>query len=176
MDKTNNKSIETKSSYQDKAKKQLFIGGIIVLLMAISPLLFYIYESFPSTQVWETSFFKIETTYANIYTLAWYLTGKVVPIYLLLLWFFTCKHWWHWIILLPLATYIFQIWGIINESKNVDEVELIYMFPLMLVIIPLVYLIRSKIFFKVLGDDLELFEEELNLRKSKWVQIKNLFR
>ncbi|MFK5982722.1 MAG: hypothetical protein QM499_07405 [Flavobacteriaceae bacterium] len=162
---------------QDKGKKSLVLGGIIVLLIAISPFLFYTYKSLPNnTQVWETFIFSTTTSYFSVNAFGWFLVGKIIPIYLLLLWFFTCKHWWHWIILVPITMYIFQLWGIINQSKEFDEVELIYLLPLMMVVIPAVYVIRAKLFAKIHSDDLKSFEEELGQKRTVWQQIKDLFR
>ncbi len=124
--------------------------------------MFYSYKSFPNdSQIWETSLFTINTTYYSINAFAW---------------FFTCKHWWHWIILVPITMYSFQLWGIINQSSNLDEVELIYLLPLMMFLIPFVYVICAKLFDKVRGDDLESFEEELSQKRSTWQQIRDLFR
>ena len=175
MDKQNNKLYH--QTFQDKGKYSLVHGGIVVLIIACTPILFYLYKEFPSdSQVWETFLFTIETSYSSVYHLAWYLTGKVIPLLLLLIWFFTCKHWWHWIILVPIAMYSFQLWGLINESRRVDEVELYYLLPLMMILIPAVYVIRAKLFDKVRGDDLKSFEEELGQKRSTWQQIKDLFR
>lgn len=173
----NNKSTYTKSKSLDKDRKKYTIGGgIVVLLIAISPYLFYVYESFPNVQVWETFLFTFETSYPSMYQFAWFLTGKVIPLYLLLIWFFTCKHWWHWIILIPITMYIFQTWGIINQNRNADEVEIIYMIPVMLIIIPAVYLIRAKVFSRVRGNDMRAFEEELKTKRTLWDELKDLFR
>jgi len=174
MDKTNNKSKE-ESNLQDKDKRNLFLGGVIVLFIAITPLLFYSYKNFPNEEIWKTSYFEFSTAYGSWFNYAWYLTSKLIPIYLLLIWFFTCKHWWHWIILVPLAMYSFQLWGIINESNSIDEVELIYLFPLMMIIIPGVYVIRAKLFAKIHADDFQSFEEELGQKRTTWQQIKDLF-
>lgn len=177
MTKQNNKLTQQDYKLQDKDKKSLVLGGIIVLLIAISPFLFYTYKSLPNdTQVWETFIFTTNTSYFSVNAFGWFLVGKVIPIYLLLLWFFTCKHWWHWIILVPITMYIFQLWGIINQSKNVDEIELIYLLPLMMVVIPAVYVIRAKLFANIHKDDLKSFEEELGQKQSFWQQIKDLFR
>jgi len=176
MDKTNNRSKGL--VYQDKGKKNLIQGGIVVLIIAITPFLFYLYKEFPSdSKIWELSFLSIKTDYYfSVYDLVWYVTNKSVPILLLSIWFFTCKHWWHWIILVPLSMYIFQLWGIINESRGMDEVELIYILPLMMILIPSVYVIRAKLFAKIRDNDLTTFEEELSQKRSTWQQIKDLFR
>lgn len=175
MDKTHNKST-THLNHHAKDSKSLVYGGVIVILIAIIPLLFYSYKSFPHTQVWKTSFFTLETGFPDWYSYAWYLTGKVLPLYILLLWFFTCKHWWHWIILVPIAMYSFQLWGLINESGGYDEVELIYLFPFMMILVPFVYLIRAKLFNQIRGKDLKSFEEDLLMKKTFLQQLKDLFR
>lgn len=175
MDKPTNKSIKH-LNHSRTASKSLAYGGIIVLLIAVSPFLFYSYKSFPESQVWETSLFSLKTSFPDWYSFAWYFTGKAIPLYLLLLWFFTCRDWWHWIILVPIAMYAFQLWGVINESNNLDELELYYLVPLMLFLVPAVYLIRAKLFNKVRGNDLKSFEEELSSQKTFWQQIKDLFQ
>ncbi len=175
MDKIPNKST-INSDHQPTAKKALFIGGIIVLLIAISPILFYSYKSFPTTQVWETSIFSLSTGFRDWNAYAWYIIGKMVPLYLLLLWFFTCKHWWHWIILVPIAMYSFQLWSLINESGGYDDLESYYLIPLMMILIPAVYLIRARLFNSIRGNDLRSFEEDLLVDKTVWGQIKDLFQ
>ena len=176
MNKQNNK-LKEEHHHQQQDKKSLFIGGIIVLLIALSPFIFYSYKSFPKGDLWKTSFFELTTPDGSWITTAWYIVSKVVPIYLFLIWFFTCKHWWHWIILVPISLYSFQLITIINQTSNgIDEVELIFMIPILLILVPIVYLIRAKLFAKVRGDNLEQFEEELASKRSIWQQIKDLFR
>lgn len=72
--------------------------------------------------------------------------------------------------------YAFQLWGVINESNSLDELEIYYIIPLMLVVVPAVYLIRAKLFNKIRGKDLKSFEAELMEKKSTWDQIKDLFK
>lgn len=177
MDKPISKSNTKETVQRTTDKKALYIGGIVVLLITISPFIFYSYRSFPeNSKILETSLFTINTSFYSVYDYIWYFVGKFVPLYLLLLWFFTCKHWWHWIILVPIAMYAFQLWGIINQSKNLDELEIYYILPLMMVLVPFVYLIRAKLFAKVRGNDLKSFEEELGQNRSVWQQIKDLFQ
>ncbi len=175
MTKQNNKLTEISSHYKTD-KKSLIIGGIVVFLIAITPFLFYIYESFPNTDIWETSYFNITTKFPDWYSFAWYFTGKFIPLYLLFIWFFTCKHWWHWIILVPITMYAFQLWGVLNESNNLDSLEFYYILPLMMVLVPFVYVIRAKLFTNLHKDNLKTFEEELGKKQTIWQQIKDLFR
>ncbi len=176
MTKQNNKLTENLNHYKTD-KKSLVIGGIVILLIASVPFLFYLYENFPDdSQVWDTYLYNFETTFPSLNAFAWYFTGKFIPLYLLLIWFFTCKHWWHWIILVPIAMYAFQLWGVLNENNNYDSLELYYVIPLMMVIIPAVYVIRAKLFANLHKDDLKSFEEELGQKQTVWQQIKDLFR
>ena len=57
------------------------------------------------------------------------------------------------------------------RNRMLDELELYYVLPLMMVLIPAVYVIRAKLFDKVRGDDLKTFEEELaqNSRPAAFV-------
>ena len=174
MVKSTNKSTNTKS-HSKTGKSSLFLGSIIVVLIASTPYLFYTYEGLPDSQIWETSLFSFTTSFPSWVSFAWYFVGKAVPLFLLLLWFFTCKHWWHWIILVPIAMYSFQLWGIINESQNLDELELYFILPLMAVLIPAVYLIRAKLFNRLNEIDLQSFEKELSQEKNTWQQIRDLF-
>ena len=45
-----------------ESKKSLINGSIIATVIAATPFLFYLYESVPNTQVWDTFLF---TTFSN---------------------------------------------------------------------------------------------------------------
>lgn len=177
MNKPHNKSTSERLKFRQTDKKSLIQGGIIVFIIACTPFIYYAYESFPAdSQVWETSFFTFTTKYTSVYHYAWFITGKLIPIIILLFWFFTCKHWWHWIILVPFSMYSFQLFSIIKQNYIVDEVEIVYVIPIMMIIIPFVYLIRAKLFSQMRQNDMKSFEEDLLLKKSVWQQIKELFQ
>lgn len=72
--------------------------------------------------------------------------------------------------------YVFQLFNILKQNLNADEVEIVYVIPIMMVVIPFVYLIRAKLFSQMRQDDLKSFEEELLQKRSLWQQIKDLFR
>jgi hypothetical protein len=175
MIKQNNK-LNTNTTDQQPTVKNLFAGSLVVIIIAITPLLFYSYKSFPDVKIWETSFFTAETAFRSWFDYTWYLVNKIIPLLLLFIWFFTCKHWWHWILLIPIGMYSFQIWGLIQENEGVDEIELYYVFPIMMIVVPSVYLIRAKLFNTLRGTDLKAFEEELGANKTILQQLKDLFR
>jgi hypothetical protein len=72
--------------------------------------------------------------------------------------------------------YVFQLFNIVKQNFGVDEVEIVYVIPIMMVLVPFVYLIRAKLFSQMRSDDLKSFEEELLQKRSFWTQIKDLFR
>ncbi|MCG2418857.1 hypothetical protein K8089_07465 [Aequorivita sp. F47161] len=170
MNKHPNKSKRATSSY-------LVTGSLIALIIAATPYIFYSYTSFPQTKTWETILFTYEANwYQKIQVSVWTMMGKFVPILLLGIWFITCKHWWYHVILIPIGMFAFQLFSVINDDVGItDEVEIWWLFPIMLIIIPFVYLIKAKLSNALTEKDMKTFEEELGQKKSFWDQIKDLF-
>ncbi len=137
------KKIQSKNKLSTKGQSGfLLLGSIIALAIAFSPYLFYLYEIFPSTPVWENSFFTYESLYyENVLTAAWTYLGKIVPLFLLLIWFFTCKHWWYHVILIPAIMYGYQLTVTIyddfygDSTYIMDTNGLIYLAPFFIVIL-----------------------------------------
>ncbi|PTX61589.1 hypothetical protein C8N46_104232 [Kordia periserrulae] len=65
--------------------------------------------------------------------------------------------------------YTFQIYTTLNdEMRYHDEIEIYYLIPIMMVIIPSVYFIRIKLFDKLVhGIDLKKIEAELDEYERK---------
>lgn len=161
-------------------KKRLVMGSIIATVIASIPFLFYLHESVPETQVWDTFLFTFESHfYENANTAMWLITQKVIPLLILFIWFFTCKHWWYHAILVPIAMYMFQFVSFFAvETDVMDEFELIYLVPVMAIIIPSIYLIRAQMFNKIneASKSMEELEEEFMLKpKSFWGKVKQYF-
>ncbi len=156
------------------------MGSIVATLIAATPYLFYLYESVPDVKKWNTFLFIYESNYyESVFVLAWTLTGKLIPLILLFIWFFTCKHWWYHVLLVPISMYVYQIFTTISDDlKYVDSNQLIYLIPIMAVIVPSVYLIRARIFNKIneANKSLEELEEEFKISpKNFWGKIKEYF-
>ncbi|WP_445736554.1 hypothetical protein [Mariniflexile sp.] len=170
-----------KSKFQTKKiSRNIVFGSIIATLIAITPYLFYLYESVPETRVWNTFLFTYDSGYFDGANVAmWVLTGKLIPLYLLFIWFFTCRHWWYHVLLVPIAMYSYQTFDSINKDiQFFDSNQLMYLIPIMAVIIPSIYLIRARIFNKIntVDKSLEELEEEFKLSpKSFWDKIKQYF-
>jgi hypothetical protein len=86
--------------------------------------------------------------------------GKFVPLYLLFIWFLTCRHWWHYAILAPIGMYVFQMISLFNdEMKFKDEIEIYYIIPIMAIVAIALIIVRKKISPYI---ELISFNEKLN--------------
>ncbi|QED36856.1 hypothetical protein FK178_03630 [Antarcticibacterium arcticum] len=149
----------------------LLLGSVIAFFIAFSPYIFYLYEIFPDGPVWENSFFTYESKYyLNVTTAMWMYFGKITPLLLLLIWFFTCKHWWYHAILVPITMYSYQLIVAFYEdaymepTRFLDADQLIYLAPFFIVILSIVYLVRTQIFDRIYGIDLsELNETDVSV-------------
>ncbi|WOD43342.1 hypothetical protein [Hwangdonia lutea] len=169
-----------KSKFQDTDRKPLIIGSIVATLIAITPFLFTMYKSVPDVKTWDTFFGVYESNYyESLQVLGWTLVGKFIPLFLLFVWFFTCKHWWYHTLLVPMAMYVFQIIQVFNDDlRFAEENQIIYLLPVMAVIIPSIYLIRARIFNKIneANKSLEELEDEFKMSpKNFWARIKQYF-
>jgi len=178
----NNKqqSRKSHSKFQTADKKGLVIGSIIAIMIAITPYFFTLYESVPATTVWNTFLFTYDSkVWEDANLVMWIFSNKAIPLFLLLIWFFTNKHWWFHALIVPIIMYIYQIFDLFNEDqKVVDELQLIYMLPVMAIIIPSIYLIRARIFNRIneANKTLEELEDELKLTpKNFWAKVKAYF-
>ena len=157
---------------QSSARKRFLIESFLLLLIIGSPFIFKAHEYFPTDPDATVSFLGIEITkngFADVSVYVWFLLGKLIPLYLLTIWFFTCKHWWYHIILIPLCMYAFQIFEVIySQDDFVDTENILWLLPICMVVIPFVYFIRLKLFDKyVHGIDLEAMNAELEYYKKK---------
>jgi hypothetical protein len=170
------KSRETDNS---RIKKQFLLGSIMATLIAGSPFLFYIYNYVPPVPDWETFLFTYHSGfYENAQTAMWMLTGKLITLLFLIIWFFTCRHWWYHSLLVPIAMYIYQIIDAIRQDTTLDEFDLIFMLPIMALIIPSIYLIRAKVFNKINDADktMQDLEDEFKIKpKGFFGKVKDYF-
>ncbi|MBT8309483.1 MAG: hypothetical protein HKN96_04960 [Flavobacteriaceae bacterium] len=145
----------------------MVLGSLVATLIAITPFIFYSYESVPSTPTWDTFLFTFESKfYQDANAAAWVLMMKFVPLLLLFVWFFTCRHWWYHAILVPIAMFSFQlVSAYAHETDPMDEFHTIYLLPMMAIIIPSIYLIRAKMFNKMNANkSLQELEDEFTMR------------
>ena len=161
-----------------KYRLRFTIDGFIVILIAISPFVTYLYNiinvSTDATS-WDAGIFVFDSGgFSSVYVALWVILGKIVPFYLFILWFLTCKEWWYHIILIPIAMYAFQLFTALNKrAEFIDEVEIFWIIPILMVVAPLVYWIRIRLFDKLVhGIDLKEIERELDEYREKERQEK----
>ncbi len=155
----------TKSQKVLGRKKRLIIGGVIALLLAMTPFLFYLYKYAPNnSKTWETFLFTIETkSFSNAQNFIHALFTKITFVVVTTLWFITAKHWWKWAILIPLIMFLFQLLTVINyQTSYIDEFDFWYSLTIIIPIIVFLIWISNEL-NKTIGDlDLkDEIEEEL---------------
>lgn len=160
------------SQFSTKAKRRLLIESVGVFLIIISPFIFKLHQYLPSNPeatITILGFVFDSNGFADLNTYAWFLLSKIVPFYLFVIWFFTCKHWWYHIILIPATMYAFQVFEVLfSEDNIVDTRNIIWLLPVCMVVIPLVYFVRIKLYDRhVHGIDLEAMEAEIAVLKKK---------
>ncbi|TDT45125.1 hypothetical protein CLV90_2209 [Maribacter spongiicola] len=163
-----------------KAKKKIFLETLLVFFIAISPFLYKGYEYLPYNSNGDLTFFGFilgGNGFSDAKTYVWFLTTKVVPLYLMIFWFLTSRDWWYHIIIIPIAMYAFQLFEVLYDSDDVVDTDNIWwLIPICMITIPFVYIIRIKLYDKhVHGIDLEAIEAELEELKNKGYDNKDNF-
>ena len=93
----------------------------------------------------------------------------------IIIWFFTCRHWWYHALLIPIVMYFYQIISFsLSNTEFIDEFELVHIIPFMAVIVPSIYLIRARLFNRLNSVDKSIQELEDEL-KMKPKGIKGVF-
>lgn len=110
------------------------------------PLLFYSYKLAPETKIWETEYFIINSNYfENVHIMLWILFIKFLLLGFLIIWFFTCRHWWRHAILVPIIIELYKVIVSLNEENEfIDDYEFIYSLPYTLPIIIFLILLSNK--------------------------------
>jgi hypothetical protein len=177
--KSHQASKKEESKYLREDKAILIKGSVIATIIALIPFIFSIHESVPNKKTWSTFLFTYESAYFEDAQVAmWTLTGKLIPLVLLFIWFFTCRHWWYHVLLIPIFMYIRQIISMFSNEDVLDNQEMVYMLPAMAIIIPTIYLIRARMFNKMINASktLEQLEDEFKMSpKNIWQKIKQYF-
>lgn len=160
-------STKTPHPHQTAKRPKFIIGVIIGFFLAITPFLFYAYRLIPETTE-QVSFLGLTIkagAYGNINYYAYYFLTKSVFFISFAIWFVTCRHWWRFALLVPLAMITFQIVGIVNTSISyIDEFDFWYSLPVVIPVMALLLFIYKKMRFYVLSMDLM---EEINTELKK---------
>lgn len=180
LQKLTEKSMIRLNTVNGLSRAAIINGSLIGTVIASIPFLFYLYESVPSTATWDTFLFTYNSKgFEDANFAMWVVTGKIIPLLILFIWFFTCKHWWYHVIIVPITMYIFQITAFFHQDSGpVDEFQLIYMVPIMAIITPSIYLIRAQMLDKInsAGKTMEELEAEFMIKpKTLMGKLKQYF-
>mgnify|MGYP000271227103 CR=1 FL=1 len=172
--KSTDLKLRSQGQTRSSLKKGLVLGSVVATLIAATPFIFNLYQSVPETKVWDTFLFTYDSKYyEDASVVAWTLMNKIIPLYLIFIWFFTCRHWWYHVLLVPIAMYVYQIIITLNSDLYfVDGNEIIYILPIMAIIVPSIYLLRAQMFTKIIDNDksLEELEEEFKIKPKSLFQ------
>lgn len=96
-----------------KIKKDFIITACIILL----PFVFYLYNFAPKTKTWRNSLFEIDSGQFNdVNYYLWFLSVKLLTIFLLSFWYLSCTYRWRGVIFLPIIFEIFKFLSLIKAS------------------------------------------------------------
>ena len=130
-------------SKKSTIRKRFIIEGAIALFIAISPIMFYSYKYLPqdATTLTILGITVNENNFGDVSTAIYFYLSKIVPLFLLVIWFVTSKNWWYHAILIPISMYSFQLYTVLNysNSNRIDENEILYVIAVTMVVIPVVY-------------------------------------
>ncbi|QHI35024.1 hypothetical protein IMCC3317_03700 [Kordia antarctica] len=174
--KQNKDSKKLKSNQETWSKKRIFIDSIIVFFVAISPFVAYSYLAAPEGETWDIGVYTFtKNGFSSVNIAIWLYVSKLIPLYLLIFWFITCKHWWYHIILVPITLFGFQLFAALSKGSNIiDENESLWVIIVLMVIAPIVYLMRLRLYDKyVLGIDLQKIDAELEEYERKEKEAEN---
>jgi len=150
-------------------KNNLIAGSVVAVIISCLPYLFYFYEAVPEDG-WDIGWVNtVSAKYDGPLVAFWIIMNKVAPVALLLIWFFTCKHWWYHVILIPLSMYVFQLYSTIAPDVEViDKNELFFVVPVVIISLSLTYLARIKVFDKIHGIDISEIEQGIKKPSDRW--------
>ena len=150
-------------------KSSLFIGSIITMVIVAIPYLLYVSQGISSdAETLDTFLGTLQGGYyGSVQGYVYWFFEKLVPLSLLIIWFITNRNWWVHAIIIPITVYLFQLISVMNDSvAYVDEVEFIYTVPIAVIIMVILYFIRSKMSLYVQALDLKK-EMDLNMTPPK---------
>lgn len=125
--------------------KDLFI----LLLIIITPFLFFLYTIAPEDVTeWKTRFFHINLskTGDDVNATLWYFSYKLLIVFVFILWFITCKHWWRYVLLVPLFVELHKISRAYYElNYGIGNYNFYYSFILSVPLIILLFILSKKL-------------------------------
>ncbi len=99
------------------------IDYFFIVIIILSPFAFYLHLLAPDDmKVWDTFMFTIDAGYFEfVEYYLWIYSYKLLILILLIIWFLTCKHWWKFILCVPISFEIYKLVSFINDRYSLFE-------------------------------------------------------
>ena len=145
-------------------KKYALKDVVIITSIFLLPFVTYFYKIIPKDiEVWETVYFTFgHGGFYDVQHFFWQLSIKIVTVLILILWLFSCRHWWRHAILVPLIIEISKFINLLRVDVLVfDEMNFIYSLPIIIPIIILLILLSNRVNYFSMSYDInkEIMDE-----------------
>ncbi|MGC1473441.1 MAG: hypothetical protein WA775_12685 [Psychroserpens sp.] len=150
-----------------KARAVTFSDVSIILLLLSLQALSYINKLFSVKQL---SGYVFDLN-LDLSTFLYVMSIKLYILFLLIIWFITCRHWWRITILVPLSVELFKLVGFINPNTQVfDEVDFLTSLPITIPILIILIIFSRKVnhfsnsqkLYSKLNNDIDLILKEIS--------------
>ncbi|UMB60305.1 hypothetical protein MHL31_14625 [Lutibacter sp. A80] len=139
-------------------KKYLLYESILAILIIITPFLLYFHLLIPNDiSEYDTIFGTIKAGYfQTIEMYVFWIFNKFTPLFLFILLYITHNKWWSHTLIIPIATYLFQLISVLNDNLDYfDETEFIYTIPIVVVVMVPLYYLRKNIAIYIAATNLK---------------------
>ena len=163
---------------ETKIHRNNFIRDIVLVAILISlPFLFFVYNFAPENeQIWKTNFFTIDAgSFKEVDYYLWYYCHILLILFILILWFVSCKHWWRIMIFIPIVVELKELIDLLIGKKSQmlnGIINPIYLFIIPLIILILVLSKKLKYYSSRKRFDY-ILNEEINTLMNKLSVFKN---
>jgi len=147
-----------------KKRNHLFFQNFMMVIVVTFLIALNYARNLPpaNTKIRKTTLFTLEMNYfSSIQVFIWIFSTKLQMFLALSLWFFSCKFWWRYAILVPFSVITFQLIALCNNnSRWVDETEIWFALPLITPLIIFMVWISKKINYYLRTWELRMFLEK----------------
>jgi len=149
-------------TFISKQPRKVLIREVIIALILLSmPFWFIVIDYVPNVEEISIGYFSIKSlAFHDLNVMMWVITLKFIPLITLLIWFFTCKHWWRFTILVPIIFVISQLANLFATNRYMDKDEfwiaLVFSAPIIIVLLWLSNKINSYSYNLVLSNEVKI--------------------
>lgn len=128
--------------------KGLLTGKVIASVMiALIPVGLYLDLIIKELGIekFDLGIFSFDGNYFNSFDIfVWVLMQKFVPILLILIWLFTSRQKWLYILFVPLSIYLFQFISIFRDERYIIDIPILGIIIIQIILFGIIYKIRQK--------------------------------